>query len=130
MSIRDWTPRRRGEVYCAPACGRGCTWSEYERALEKAQQLADSLGPNWQPKVWENLGWHYKARIPHVAVHQNGTNSFTAFFDATDPDSGAGTWTATADSPQKAVDEALREGERRLELLRSAVETCREAVES
>jgi hypothetical protein len=25
-----WEPIRRGPIYCAPACGGGCTWAAYQ----------------------------------------------------------------------------------------------------
>lgn len=38
-----------------------------KQAKTKAEALAKRLGPSWHPKIWENLGWHWKAR------HTNGT---------------------------------------------------------
>ncbi len=55
----SWKPVRHGDTYCSPACGGGCTYAEFEKATKKAAALAKRLGPNWKPKVWENLGWHY-----------------------------------------------------------------------
>lgn len=56
---RDWIPVRNGDTYCSPACGRGCTYSEYEFAVEKAKEISKLIG--WHPSVHENLGWHYKS---------------------------------------------------------------------
>lgn len=30
-------------------------------ALRAARRVCKSLGPNWEPEVWENLGWYFVA---------------------------------------------------------------------
>lgn len=59
MTTQSWTPVRRGNAYCSPACGGRCTYSAYTHAHERAGQLVDTLGLGWSPRVWENLGWHW-----------------------------------------------------------------------
>lgn len=72
---RDWNPVADGERYCSPACGRGCTREEYDAARKGAQELREQLpGDAWKPVVWENLGWHYAARLTgadntYIEVH-------------------------------------------------------------
>jgi len=61
---RDWTPRRKGAVYCSPACGGGCTHAAHRAASRAAAALAARLGHGWKPRVWENLGWYYAAEVP------------------------------------------------------------------
>lgn len=63
---RDWTPSRRGAVYCSPACGGKCTWAAYQKAKKRSDELAAQLGFGWKGEVWENLGWHFKVtyRLP------------------------------------------------------------------
>lgn len=56
----SWKPKRNGDVYCSPACGGKCTWAAYQKAKRGAAALAKTMGPGWKPKVWENLGWHFK----------------------------------------------------------------------
>lgn len=77
----SWKPRARMKgrvaIYCAPACGRECTRMEYDRAKRMSKLLAKALGPAWKPDVWENLGWHWAARVPdpndlRMEVHGNG----------------------------------------------------------
>ena len=58
---RSWKAVRRGDVYCAPACGGGCTHAAYMQAQLGGERLARRLGPGFKPEVWENLGWHYCA---------------------------------------------------------------------
>lgn len=68
----SWTPRRRGKVYCSPACGGGCTWADYRRASRRAEDLAVALGPGWSAVVWENLGWFWKAANGNAEVRPEG----------------------------------------------------------
>jgi hypothetical protein len=66
MGIRvkklNWEPVRYEAVYCAPACGRGCTFEEFTQAQEQASNLAKELGNGWIGEVHENLGWHWNIR--------------------------------------------------------------------
>jgi hypothetical protein len=57
----DWTPVRRGDAYCAPSCGAGCTFAAYELAVQRAEHLSAQLGDGWTYRVWENMGWFYEA---------------------------------------------------------------------
>lgn len=77
MSVKalSWTPVRNGAIYCAPACGRGCTAQQHEEAVKQAANLARRL-PGFEPDVWENLGWHYQAVCGSVKVRE----SFGGFF--------------------------------------------------
>lgn len=74
-------PVRRGAVFCSPWCGSGCTWAAHEKAHERAAALAASLGPNWTPRVWENMGWHFcsqHATLP-IEVHQHEARRFMCY---------------------------------------------------
>lgn len=95
---------RRGNRYCAPWCGRGCTWQEHQAAVASAARLIGRLGPGWKPRVWENLGWHYEAisKCGQVKVSPSGKRSFIAFFG--DAGRSGGAWSAHGPTPQKAVD--------------------------
>lgn len=83
----SWTALRQGNyIYCAPACGGQCTWKAYQIAKVKADLLATSLGPQWIPHVWENLGWHYSVGIPggcrleiHDTSHGRPQPNYTVF---------------------------------------------------
>lgn len=95
---------RKGNRYCAPWCGRGCTWAEHQAAVAGAARLVGRLGPGWKPQVHENLGWHYGAisRCGQVKVSPSGKRGFMAFFgDAGRP---GGQWVAHGPTPQRAVD--------------------------
>jgi hypothetical protein len=62
--VREWNPVRNGETYCSPACGAGCTYEAYKKAVKDADELAslccDKIGGIWKPVVHENLGWHWQ----------------------------------------------------------------------
>ena len=75
-----WIPERNGEIYCSPACGRGCTFQEYELAMYNAGALCKLMGAGWSPRVWENLGWHYTAKIEsenaECEIYTHGINIY------------------------------------------------------
>ena len=83
MKAPSWVPKRRGAVYCAPACGAGCTWEEYQRARTEGKALAATLGALWAFRVWENMHWYFEAVSPggYIAVH-GSKGSYTAYFNA------------------------------------------------
>lgn len=67
-AIDRWKPVRSGRFYCSPACGGGkfCTWAEFQTATKKAEVLAARMrerGGKWEPRVHENLGWHYCVQL-------------------------------------------------------------------
>ena len=100
----SWEAVEEGLRYCAPACGRGCTSRERDITEAKAELLAQTLGPGWTPKVWENLGWHYAVRSPcdRLSVHPSYGAGFTAYLN--EPGSGGGRWAEHGDTPQEAID--------------------------
>lgn len=56
-----WTPVLCGEIFCSPACGFNCTKHDFDLAASKAAALVSQLANGWQPRVWENCGWHFEA---------------------------------------------------------------------
>lgn len=122
----SWKARRRGAIYCAPACGFGCTVEDHERAVRAAEKLARRLGPSWKGEVWENLGWHYKAvsACGRIKVHHdvNCPKLFTAFVGA--KDSPGGRWAFTTDDgdPHAAVRGALEVAEAEIASAQAAIE--------
>lgn len=98
----SWTPRRRGHIYCAPACGGRCTLAQYHAAKLAGQKLCERLGRGWKPRVWENLGWHYKAISACGRWKVHGSDRcFTALLG--DADSPGGKWAETARTPEAAI---------------------------
>ncbi len=76
----SWEPHLHGATYCSPACGRGCTLSEYKRAERRADRLTAAMTPatGWEPRVWENLGWHFETKNGHLRVMASGVG-YTAY---------------------------------------------------
>lgn len=67
----SWEPVRTAKGgYCSPACGRGCTYEEYKYARQRARTLAQRLGENWKPRVWENLGWYYAVSAGGITISE------------------------------------------------------------
>lgn len=81
MTPGSWNPVRKGAIYCAPACGRGCTHVEWQDATHKGKVLVDRLGKGWTAVISENLGWHFRAvknDNQDWAVHESGPRRFWA----------------------------------------------------
>jgi hypothetical protein len=112
----SWKAVRRGDVYCAPACGGGCTWAKYQEARRLATNLARRLGRGWKPALSENLGWHYHAELAlaggRAAVHYyKESRHYTVYLEKEDGQRRQ--WTAQGMSAtgtvRKVVLEARRE---------------------
>lgn len=86
MNEPRWTPILNGETYCSPACGCGCTKAAYDTAVSDSLKLATELGVGWQPDVWENCNWYYRAfrliGADRVEVYPNRADStFSCYFN-------------------------------------------------
>lgn len=65
----DWKPRKKGKIYCSPACGYGCTHASYKRALAQSKRARKILGPGWAVTVYELSGsWRWIADCPNVCL--------------------------------------------------------------
>ncbi len=121
-----WKAVRRGDTYCAPACGGGCTIHAFNQATTNAQSLADGLGNGWKPHVWENLGWHYSAISPdgRIKVHPfgSGLKGYTAFIGL--DSSGGGKWTGQHRFPKTAIKKAMAEVRAESAILNEVVAMC------
>lgn len=100
MKKLSWVPVRKGNIYCAPACGHGCTFAAFQAATLKAETLAERLGKGWQIHVTENLGWHHAVIKGDIWVRQTGAREFYARF-------AHGSINATASTPRAAISELL-----------------------
>jgi hypothetical protein len=118
----SWKPKKKGDIYCAPACGRGCTLKEHERAQKRGKKLVKRLGPGWELQVWENLGWHYCAvsECGRIKVHpyRRRSDGFHAFLGH----GVGGRWTGDGATPKKAVAAVIAEARADVEGLMSLVE--------
>lgn len=114
----SWKPRlglgQKGvQTYCAPACGRGCTFQEYIDATNAARKLSVRLGAGWKPVVWENMGWFYSVRRGPLTVYASkfGKQIYTCLMS--EMPSGTGGSTLWLDqkhyrTPEAAVQAQLR----------------------
>lgn len=78
----SWKAVRRGRIYCAPACGAGCTFDAYTKALKEATALAKRLNKvseGWKPVVHENLGWHWRVSKGKLDVHKWRSGEYGVF---------------------------------------------------
>lgn len=109
----SWKAERRGEVYCAPACGFNCTHAAYEDAVRRADELCEQLGPGWKPRVHENMGWYWSALGGDGYLYISPTvidgkvYSYTVFVDDEPRWRCCGVWTATGKTPRAAVQAAI-----------------------
>lgn len=126
---RDWTPIRRGNAYCSPACGGGervCSIQRYERAVDQANAAARDLGVGWKPVVTENLGWHARVVSPcgRISVHLPGPHesatSYTAFLGPKEIQP-AGKWAEHGRTPREAIENVLNAARRDLGLIEKIV---------
>ena len=83
----SWTPVRNGPIYCSTACGGGCKHAAYLAVAAQAEAMCAALGPAWEPRVNENLGWHCHVQLGGDPWGQGGIrvsayrDTFTAFAD-------------------------------------------------
>jgi len=134
----SWNPVRRGNIYCAPACGGNCTWEAYNNACIKVLALVKRLkGKGWMPRVHENMGWHYNAtlRTAFGAIHVYGDTdgTFSALVsDHPDGVGGLAAWSSRFHSkdPNEVVQRALESVNAYIEPLVLCAESLMEAVET
>ena len=82
---------------------------EQDKTTALAKLLAQTLGPGWTTRVWENLGWHYAVRSPcgRLSVHPSFGIGFTAFLN--EPGKIGGKWAEHGDTPLEAIDATIKE---------------------
>lgn len=66
-------PVLNGNIYCAPRCGAKCKKAAYDRAVKEAGELAAKMGDGWEPRVFENMGWHYSVRKGVAEIYARKT---------------------------------------------------------
>jgi hypothetical protein len=112
----EWTPVQDGDVYCSPACGGRCKKAAYDYAVKAANELVTMLGNGWQPQVWENLGWHFRASKGESTVSFDGTG----FSAALRPYQQA-LFSGEGNTPRQAVENALIQMKRERDQLDRAI---------
>lgn len=76
--LDEWTPTLNGEIYCSRACGFKCKKVDFDKATAKALELANQMGHGWEPRVWENGGWHYEVLKRGASVTAEDDGSYQA----------------------------------------------------
>lgn len=71
----EWIPQRKGKIYCSPACGAGCKYSDYLSANLKARALAKRMGKGWGFVIWENMHWCWKVVKGNAEISMTGQTS-------------------------------------------------------
>lgn len=111
----SWKAVRRGDLYCAPACGRGCTSLEHMTAMNIARAMVERLGQGWKPEISENLGWHAWVRSPCGRIRlladkwRGELTGYSAFLNHASDHPG-GKWVGNGATPEAAVKEAIKQG--------------------
>lgn len=123
----DWKARRKGNIYCAPACGGNCTWAAYQQAKRDSLELVRELGTGWTAHVWENLGWHWEVRDASncLNVVVGRTGRFTAYLGE---GGGGSRWFDHGKSPQAAIRGVIRQAKRELEGIKKLVVFVESAI--
>lgn len=113
----SWTPVKRGKIYCSPACGGGCTAAAHREATEKgrvlAEILSEAIGGTWTFRVWENLGWYYKALSPNKCIKVSPSQQHYHAFIGSSASPG-GHWVEPGTTPELAVLQVIAVARREL----------------
>lgn len=105
MSSERWKPVLSGDVYCSPGCGAGCTKAAHDTAASDALKLATDLGEGWEPHVWENFGWHYRAFRDEAAIYPSTEGGYRCFFN------GVSQFIHDGNTPREALEGALADAQ-------------------
>lgn len=128
----SWKPRRRGPVYCAPACGAGCTIVAYDRAGFIGLEWQKKLGPGWKIHVWENMGWFVKLTKGNLEIHPpqaaDRTDSVHVFLNPTKTVGGMGNFTVHHKDPLRAMRKLIAEAAERKANLEEAINIAETVV--
>lgn len=84
-------------------------------ATQEAAKWAAVLGPDWEPKVWDNLGWHWALQSKTMYLHlvHGGTWSVLANNEGRLP-AGRPEWSARGNTPLEAILECHRKMQERI----------------
>jgi hypothetical protein len=115
MKKLSWTPKRRGKIYCAPACGSGCLWEDYQKQKLLGLKMCLSMKDpkQWRVLVRENGHWYvFLEHIPtkgFLTVWSSCSKQYRAMLSLSTPHAGDTAWSdnETFWTPQKAVDHVL-----------------------
>ncbi len=115
---QDWTPRRRGAIYCSPACGGNCTYADYLAAIKASHKLAAGCGAGYTAHVWENLGWHHEAKSPDGRIQVHPSHEGTQYTASV----GDGSYWGLGGTPKAAINQALDVAKSHIRKLQALIE--------
>jgi len=82
-----------------------------EEAEKRGKELCKLMGANWKPKIWENLGWHFTAKLEmdngYIEIYTRRKCSKKYWVDSRMP----GQSYLSVDDPKEGVKELLRRAE-------------------
>lgn len=116
-----WTPVHDGEIYCSPLCGAECKKADFDAATEQASLLATKLGDGWNPRVWENLGWHFEAVKRDATVTKVEDGNYEASIEFSFDDRHILTVSKLRREPRKAVEAVVADLQAKMKVLQRAL---------
>lgn len=126
MADSDWTPVRNGDIYCSPRCGCKCTYEAYLKAKSDADALCETMGDDWEPAIWENCGWHYRAKNGVATIHPpvGGIPTYSAWIEVGVIGVGENhlQFICSAETPQDALGFAVQEARTAVHRINAALE--------
>lgn len=69
MKKLSWTLVRKGDEYCAPACGGGCKYLDFSRLKKHAKTMCEELGDGWKIRMHHNVGWTARIKKGNTTIH-------------------------------------------------------------
>jgi hypothetical protein len=117
--VDRWIPVLKGDTYCSPACGGGCTKAEFDEATSKAEELATRMGPGWKAHVWENLGWYWEVTNGVARLSMTDDGRYHVCIDLSPY---AAPVDATADTPEDAFGFASQDARTNIDRAKAAMD--------
>lgn len=123
-----WTPvlYANGTRYCSPLCGAQCTKADYDQAVADGAALAERMGAGWEPRIWENLGWHYNVRKGCAKIcprrYHDGSTVYAAWIEPEVEGLTAMQFICDAADPNDALGFAVQEANTTISRLREALD--------
>jgi hypothetical protein len=115
MKKLSWKPQRRGNTYCSPACGAGCSRERHQKMAQLGNEMRQSMREpgQWRAIVAENMHWYvFLEHIPTKGLLTvwPDCGRYHAMLSLNMPHVGDMEWTDSHKdfaTPQKAVDYTL-----------------------
>lgn len=108
--------------------------SSKQQVTQLANLLAQCLGKDWKPKVWQNIGWHYcadyKEGYLHVSPSWDGTKYYAMLSGSNYAHVGSLDWATDKmfKNPKDAVKHTLKLCKEHLDFLNNRYEDVSKSV--